>query len=38
MKIALIIAAAALFLAVGCTTADTGHREYLPGKVWVDVK
>jgi hypothetical protein len=38
MKAALIIAAAALFLAVGCTTTDTGHREYLPGKGWVDVK
>jgi len=38
MKTALIIAAALLFLAVGCTTTDTGHREYLPGKGWVDVK
>ena len=39
MKATLIIAAAALFFAaVGCTTTDTGHREYLPGKGWVDVK
>ena len=38
MKATLIIAAAALFFAVDCTTTDTGHREYLPGKGWVDVK
>jgi hypothetical protein len=38
MKTALIIAAALLFLAAGCTTTDTGHREYLPGKGWMDVK
>jgi len=37
MKIALILAAA-LFLLAGCTTTETGHREYLPGKGWVDVK
>jgi len=38
MKTTLILAGALLFLAGCCTPAETGHREYLPGKGWVDVK
>ena len=37
-KMILIAVGALLLIAAGCQSADTGHREFIPGKGWVPVK